>query len=100
MSHCAEVERVLDSDPEVIEVALFGVPDERMGERAIAAVNLREGSARSEDELRAVAKAELADYKIPAEFVFDFGTFPRNVTGKVEKPKLKAWYLERAGEPV
>jgi long-chain acyl-CoA synthetase len=93
--HCGEVERVLGSDPEVVEALLFAVPDKRLGERAIAAVRLRPGSARTEAELQALVRARLASYKIPAAIVADLDPLPRNATGKVDKSRLRALYLRR-----
>ena len=98
--YSAELERVLGAEPDFLEVALFGVPDLRLGERAIAAVTLREGARWSEDAVKAIARASLADYKVPAAVAFDLGPFPRNVTGKVDKAKLRARFLETAGETV
>ena len=98
--YCAEVERVLSADEAFVEVALFGVPDERLGERAVAAVVLRDGFARSEDEIKGFARASLADYKVPSAVDFELGPFPRNVTGKVNKAKLRSAYLERLKEAV
>ena len=96
--YCAEVERVL-SDPEsVTEVALFGVPDERLGERAIAAVTVRKGYACTTEELIAVARSRLADYKVPSEIVFDLGPLPRNTMGKIDKVAVLNRYLARIGE--
>jgi long-chain acyl-CoA synthetase len=97
--YCAEVERVLSADEAFAEVALFGVPDARLGERAIAAVTLREDHRRTEEAVKAFARASLADYKVPSEVVFELGPFPRNVTGKIDKAKLRAAYLERLTEP-
>ena len=97
--YCAEVERVLSADPDFVEVALFGVPDLRLGERAIAAITLREGTRRSEAEVKAFAREHLADYKVPAAIAFDLGPFPRNATGKIDKALLRARYLEKVGEP-
>jgi long-chain acyl-CoA synthetase len=96
--YCAEVERVLSSDEAFAEAAMFGVPDERLGERAIAAVTLRNGHVRSEEAVKAFVRASLADYKVPSAVVFDLGPFPRNVTGKVDKKKLRAAYLQRLQE--
>jgi len=96
--YCAEVERVL-SDPEsVTEVALFGVPDERLGERAIAAATVREGHACTAEELIALARSRLADYKVPSEIVFDLGPLPRNAMGKINKAAVRSRYLTRIGE--
>jgi acyl-CoA synthetase (AMP-forming)/AMP-acid ligase II len=96
--YCAEVERVLSSDDAFTEVSLFGIPDDRLGERAIAAVTLREGQHRTEEAVKAFARASLASYKVPSEVVFDLGPFPRNATGKIDKVKLRIAYLERQME--
>jgi long-chain acyl-CoA synthetase len=96
--YCAEVERVLSSDPAFRESTLFGVPDRRLGERAIAAVTLREGCQRTEDEVKALVRAALADYKVPSEVAFDLGPLPRSVTGKVDKRALRARYLQRVAQ--
>jgi long-chain acyl-CoA synthetase len=98
--YCAEVERVLSVDEAFVEVALFGVPDERLGERAVAAVVLRDGFSRTEDEIKGFVRASLADYKVPSSIDFELGPFPRNVTGKVNKAKLRSAYLERLKEAV
>jgi len=44
------------------------------------------------------ARASLASYKVPSAVVFDLGPFPRNATGKIDKAKLRAAYLERLTE--
>lgn len=95
--YCAEVERVLSTIENQHEVALFGVPDDRLGERAIAAVVLR----RTAEPLDAAAvrdhvRTQLADYKVPAEVHFDLGPLPRNGLGKVDKRALAERYHERS----
>lgn len=95
--YCAEVERVLSMLEGQAEVALFGVPEERLGERAVAAVVWREdaGARLGEDEVRAHVRAHLADYKVPSEVRFDLGPLPRNELGKIDKARLVARYHER-----
>lgn len=95
--YCAEVERVLAMVEHHHEVALFGVPDERLGERAIAAIVLTDDTPAGHDAeaVRIHARAHLADYKVPTEIVFDLGPLPRNVTGKVDKAALKKLYQDR-----
>ncbi|EHJ60898.1 class I adenylate-forming enzyme family protein [Novosphingobium pentaromativorans] len=99
--YCAEVERVLAMIEDHQEVALFGVADERLGERAIAAMvfapDCPEGPGL--DAIRAHASAHLADYKVPTEIVFDLGPLPRNSTGKVDKAALRKRYEARARTP-
>lgn len=96
--YCAEVERVLSMLDGQREVALFGVADERLGERAVAAVVLQEDAAARLDEeaIRDHVRAHLADYKVPAEVRFDMGPLPRNGLGKVDKAALRRLYHERA----
>jgi long-chain acyl-CoA synthetase len=98
--YCAEIERVLSADEALAEVSIFGVPDDRLGERPVAAITLRDGQARSEEEVKAFVRAAVADYKVPHAVVFDLGPFPRNVTGKVNKLALRAAYLGRLMESI
>ncbi len=94
--YCAEVERVLSMLEGTGEVALFGVPDERLGERAVAAVVWRDDFAMQlgPDEVIAHVRAHLADYKAPSQVCFDLGPLPRNNLGKVDKARLIARYNE------
>jgi acyl-CoA synthetase (AMP-forming)/AMP-acid ligase II len=96
--YCAEVERVLSMLHEQHEVALFGVPDERLGERAIAAITLKAGLEGSLDEaaVKSHVRAHLASYKVPLEVRFDLGPFPRNDLGKINKAQLAQRYLQTA----
>jgi acyl-CoA synthetase (AMP-forming)/AMP-acid ligase II len=91
--YCAEVENALVASDQFTEVAMFGVPDTRLGERAVAAVTLREGTDLTAEDIKALAASALADYKVPTEIVFDLGPFPRTATGKIEKRKLRSAYL-------
>ena len=95
--YCAEIERVLGAEAEFSEVALFGVTDPRLGERAIAAVTLRPGARWDEAAVKALARRSLADYKVPAEVSFTLGPLPRNATGKVDKAALRARYAASTG---
>ena len=92
--YCAEVERALSTHPDVVEVAAFGMPDERLGERVVAAVVPRPGSELARGDLagllRSHAAAQLADYKVPRDYRVVEGTMPRNATGKVIKAQLRA----------
>ena len=83
----AEVERVLHGIPGVAGSAVFGVPDERLGERIAAAVELDPGADLGEDELRASCEAELARYKVP-ERIAIVDALPRNAMGKVDRTAL------------
>ena len=70
------------------QVAVVGVPDERMGEVGYAFVS-RAGSRRSTpDELIAWCREQMANYKVPRQ-VEVVDAFPLNATGKVEKNALR-----------
>ena len=83
-----EVEEFLYSHPDIEDVQVVGVPDERYGEQLLAAVRLRAGATLSSEEVRAYCKGKLAHYKVPAyvQFVTEY---PMTVTGKIQKFKIR-----------
>jgi len=87
----AEIERVLHELPEIEACAVVGVPDERLGERVVAAVQLRPGATITEEELRAHCLANLAKYKVPERWLF-VDEFPRNSMGKIQRRELPALF--------
>lgn len=91
--YCAEVEHVLLTSERFSEVAVFGVPDERLGERVVAVVVPLDGAAPSPDDVRASVRGSLADYKVPAEVVVQETALPRNATGKILKRRIRESYL-------
>lgn len=85
----AEVEAALYACPDVAEVAVFGVADERLGEVPIAVLFAREGSDLDEERLRAFLADRLAAFKVPARMIFSPGPLPRLGTGKIDRVALK-----------
>jgi acyl-CoA synthetase (AMP-forming)/AMP-acid ligase II len=83
-----EVEDLLAGHEAIGEVAVFGVPDERFGERLAAVVVLRPGAELDADGVRAHVKANLAVYKVPRDVSF-VDELPRTATGKVLKRELR-----------
>jgi len=84
----AEVEAVAAQLDAVANCAVVGVADDRWGEVGAAYVQLRDGAAPSETELRAHFEARLARYKVPKYFVF-VPELPRNATGKIRRVELR-----------
>lgn len=83
----ADVERVMLQHPDVLEVAVKGVPDRVMGEEIAAFVVLRPGSTLSEEELRQWMRERIAHNKVPRYIKFvDF--IPKTPSGKVLRRKL------------
>ena len=83
----AEVERVLLEAPGVSAGAVFGVPDERLGERVMAVVETEGGAGLDEEAVRTHCLANLARYKVPERFVV-VPQLPRNAMGKIVRTDL------------
>ena len=80
-----EIEDVLFDHIAIAQVAVIGVPDEKWGERVVAAVLPKDpASPPSPDELKAFCRQKLAAHKTPAEWIF-VETFPTTPSGKVQK---------------
>ena len=88
-----EVEDAIFSHPDVAEVAVIGVPDEKWGETIKALVVKAEGSALTEQELIDFVKEKVARYKAPSSVEFR-EVLDRTATGKLQKFKLRAPYWE------
>ncbi len=88
--YCSEVEAAIYEHPGVAEVAVFGVPDDRLGEIVAAAIVLAPGVSLTEDELRAELSTRLAKFKVPERVWFLNESLPRNANGKFVKRELRA----------
>ena len=88
----AEIERVLSEHPAVAQVAVIGVPDERMGEVGCAWVVLRAGAAVSAEDIIIWARERMANYKIP-RFVRFVASLPVNSSNKVLKNQLRTEFM-------
>ena len=87
----AEVEDALSQHPAILECAIIGVPDARWGETGLAVVALKAQATATEADILAHCRERLAKYKCPAHIVF-VEAIPRNATGKLDKPALRAQY--------
>ena len=83
-----EVEDHLRSHPDVVDVAVIGVPHERWGETVKALVVLREGSDAGEADLIAHCRGRMARFKVPTSVEIR-EALPRTATGKVQRHKLR-----------
>ena len=91
----AEVERVLQDDPQVAEAAVFGLPDARLGERVVAVVTLEPEATATPEVLRERCRSQLARYKVPDRIVM-VDVMPRNAMSKIVKRELVPLF---EGEP-
>ena len=83
-----EVEEFLYTHPDIGDVQVIGVPDERFGEELMAWVIPREGASLDEDAVREFCRGKIAHYKVP-RYVKFVDSFPMTVTGKVQKFKMR-----------
>ena len=82
-----EVENVLYSHPDVMEVAVVPIPDEKWGEVPKAFVVLKPGRTPDPESIIAYCKENLARFKAPK--VIEFSELPKTATGKIQKYKLR-----------
>ncbi|MBS1839206.1 MAG: AMP-binding protein [Actinobacteria bacterium] len=85
----AEIERLLGTHPGIAQVAVVGVPDERMGEVGVAFVVPVVGVDVDPDEVIAWSRGHMANYKVPSR-VTVVDALPLNASGKVLKYELRA----------
>jgi len=88
-----EVEEFLYGHPDIADVQVVGVPDQRYGEELCAFVIAREGAALAADEVREWCRGKIAHFKLP-RYVLLVSEFPMTVTGKVQKFKLRDSAIE------
>ncbi len=89
----AEVENAVYGHPDVAEVAVIGIPDEKWGETVKAVVALKPGTNADEQSILSFARSRIASFKAPKSVDF-IEALPRNASGKVLKKELRAPYWE------
>jgi long-chain acyl-CoA synthetase len=87
-----EIEEVLHAHPAVLEAAVLGRPDPRLGEEVVAFITLKRGATVTPDELIAFCKERMAAYKYPREVIV-VDQMPTGGSGKVLKSELRAVHL-------
>src|SRR5215212_2010057 len=91
-----EIEEFLYTHPDISDVQVYGVPDEKYGEQVAAAVKKRQGSDLAEDDVKEFCRKNIARYKVP--FYVDFvEEYPMTASGKIQKYKLREATVERYG---
>ena len=84
-----QIEDFLRAHPKIKDVAVIGLPDQRLGEIAGAIISIKDGESCTEEEIQEFCKG-MPRYKRPKKIIF--ADVPRNATGKIEKPKLRRMY--------
>ena len=91
-----EIEEFLYTHPDVSDVQVYGVPDERYGEQIAAAVKKRPDSDLTEDDVKEYCRENIAYFKVP-EYVEFVDEYPMTASGKIQKYKLREAAVERYG---
>ena len=84
-----QIEDFLRTNEAILDVAVIGLADHRLGEISAAIIELKLGVECTEEDIQEFCK-KLPRYKRPRKIIF--ADVPRNPTGKIEKPKLRAKY--------
>ena len=87
--YCSEIEKAIYEHPSVVEVAVFGIPDERLGETVAAGILLAPGTTLTDSELHSFLATNMASYKLPSTIWFLDAPIPRNANGKFVKRELR-----------
>jgi|SRR5581483_3097836 len=91
-----EVEEFLYTHPQIAEVQVVGIPDERLGEVVAAWIRLKPGEHVTEEQIRAFCDGKIAYFKVP-QFVRFVEQFPMTATGKIQKFRIREIEVEERG---
>lgn len=94
-----EVEDFLNTHPDIVECHVFGVPDARMGEVACAAIRpTKNGKTLTRSDIKQFCSGQIAHFKVP-QYVNVVDEFPKTVSGKIQKYKLRAEFIANSSTP-
>ena len=94
---CAEVEYAISEHPEVSEVSVYGIPEERLGEMLCCSIMLQADSVLNSEQLTSFLSSRIAGFKIPERVFFQYEQLPRIATGKIAKKELRMKTMEFLG---
>jgi long-chain acyl-CoA synthetase len=95
----AEIEAVLLQCSSVRDCAVFGIPDDEMGESLAAAIEAMPGTAPTADDIRDFLAARISRYKVPRRIDFH-AALPREDSGKIFKRRLRDPFWQNAGRRI
>lgn len=91
--YCAQVEAAIYEHPAVYEAAVYGIPDERLGEELACHVMVKPGRSLDVGELQRFLGERLAKFEVPTTVTIVTEQLPRNASGKILKRGLRDAYL-------
>jgi acyl-CoA synthetase (AMP-forming)/AMP-acid ligase II len=90
----AELETILADHPDVVEVAVFGIPDERWGETPMAVCTVAPGAGVTEADLIGLVSQRLGSYQKPSRVRLTAEPLPKSVVGKLQRKVLRDPFWE------
>jgi fatty-acyl-CoA synthase len=91
-----EIEDFLHSHPQIADVYIVGLPDQKLGETVLAWIKLKAGETLTEADVREFCRGKIAHYKVP-QYVRFVDSFPMTVTGKIQKFRIRDQEIEARG---
>ena len=92
-----EIEEYLYGHPDIVDVSVFGIPDEKYGEEIAAWIQPQKNSNLTTDDIHQFCKGKISHQKIP-KFIKFVQEFPMTATGKIQKFRMKELYAEELGK--
>lgn len=92
----AEIEEFLYTHPDIREIQVFGIPDEKYGEQVAAWILLAENATTTEEGIREFCAGQITHFKIPRYIKF-VNDYPMTVTGKMQKFVMREQYAKELG---
>lgn len=89
-----ELEGILQTNKDVLEASVYGVPHDTWGEELAATISVHEQSTVTQDELKQFVAERVAAYKVPAHITLSKEPLAKNATGKLLKKKIRQSYLD------
>ena len=86
---CLEVEDAINKHPNIIEASVYGIPDERLGEKLCCSISLKELNNFNESAFNKYLKDYIANFKIPEYYDLHEDKLPRTASGKIYKLRLR-----------
>ena len=87
--YCAEVEAAIYEMPLVYECSVYGIPDERLGERLACHIMVKPGMNAEKEEIVDFLQGKIASFKVPEVITIVYEPLPRNASGKILKRELR-----------
>ena len=88
----AELERVIEALPEILEAVVVPIPDDRWGETPLAVCVVRPGSGLGEADIVDACRSRLGSYKKPGRVILREAALPKTVVGKVDRKAIREPY--------